>query len=235
MKASSHIIYYQNVCTHSYSYSFWKWTEWEQHIDWIALSGITLTLAPFQEDVWTEVFKEYGMNHDEIGQHLAGVGFFAWQRMGNMRGWGGPLSETFIKFASNLQKQIIKASNDLGISVALQAFDGHLPIQFKAIFPNASFSITTRWNNFPDQYCCPLFIEPIDPLFSEIGEKFLRAMIKTYGTNHIYFSDPYNEVKKINKLLNFKNIILGMILYRYCQHKKTQIIYVTSRNQFMLQ
>ncbi|KAL7016559.1 hypothetical protein ACKWTF_010062 [Chironomus riparius] len=194
MKASSQIIYYQNVCTHSYSFSFWKWTDWQRHIDWIALSGITLTLAPFQEDAWLDVFKEYGMTNDEIGQHFAGVGFFAWQRMGNIRGWGGPLSENFIKFASDLQTQIIKASNDLGISVALQAFDGHLPVHFRTIFPNASFSITTKWNNFPDQYCCPLFIEPIDPLFKEIGEKFLKTMIKKYGTNHIYFSDPYNEV-----------------------------------------
>lgn len=195
MKASSHIIYYQNVCTHSYSFSFWNWTMWRQHIDFTALSGVTLTLAPFQEDVWTDVYSSYGMSQDEIDQHFAGVGFLAWQRMGNIRGWGGKLSPKFIKFASELQMQMIQALNELGISVAIPAFDGHLPVQFKTIFPNASFSTTTQWNNFPEQYCCPLFVEPIDPLFKEIGAKFLRAMIKKYGTNNIYFSDPFNEAE----------------------------------------
>ncbi|KAG5674947.1 hypothetical protein PVAND_004891 [Polypedilum vanderplanki] len=211
VEASSKIVYYQNVCTHSYSYSFWKFEQWREHIDFIALSGITLTLAPFQEDVWTEIYREYGMTQDEIDEHLAGVGFFAWQRMGNIRGWGGKLSKNFIEFASNLQQQIITALNELGISVAIQAFDGHLPIHFKTIFPNASFSSTTQWNDFPPQYCCPLFIEPIDPLFREIGEKFLRAMIQRYGTNHIYFSDPFNEVQpRISDANYLRNVSLSI-------------------------
>lgn len=194
-KASSQIIYYQNVCTHSYSFTWWTWTEWRRHIDWIAFSGITLTLAPFQEDVWTEVYKEYGLSQDKIDEHLSGPGFFAWQRMGNIRGWGGTLSSNFIKIATKLQQRMIKALNELGISVALPAFDGHLPIQFRDIFPNASFSTVGQWNDFPPKYCCPLFVDPIDPLFNEIGRKFLLRLTQKYGSNHIYFSDPFNEVQ----------------------------------------
>lgn len=203
MKASSQIVYYQNVCTHSYSYSFWTWNEWRRHIDWIALSGITLTLAPFQEDIWTEVYRDFGLSQTEIDAHLAGIGFFAWQRMGNIRGWGGILSASFIEFASRMQQQMIAAFNELGIAVALPAFDGHLPIPFKSLFPNASFTTTTQWNNFPAQFCCPLFIEPTEPLFAEIAEKFLRAMITKYGTNHIYFADPYNEVQPATPSVNY--------------------------------
>lgn len=195
MKASSRIIYYQNVCTHSYSFSWWKWNEWQRHIDWIALSGITLTLAPFQEDVWSEVYDEYGLSQSEIDAHLSGPGFFSWQRMGNVRGWGGTLSKNFIEFSSQIQKQMIKSLNELGISVAMPAFDGHLPVQFAKLFPAAKFSIVERWNNFPDKYCCPLFVDPVDPLFQEIGQKFLQRLTQKYGTNHIYFSDPFNEVQ----------------------------------------
>lgn len=203
MQSNSQIVYYQNVCTHSYSYSFWTWEDWRRHIDWIALNGITLTLAPFQEDIWKEVYLEYGLSEAEIDADFAGIGFFAWQRMGNIRGWGGPLSASFIEFASRMQQQMIKALNDLGIAVALQAFDGHLPISFKSIFPNASFTSTSQWNDFPAQFCCPLFIDPTDPLFTQIGEKFLRAMIRKYGTNHIYFSDPYNEVQPAVASVNY--------------------------------
>lgn len=94
-----------------------------------------------------------------------------------------------------LQKQIIEALGKLGISVALPAFAGHVPTAFARIFPNASFETVQRWNRFPDAFCCPLFIDPIDPLFEQIGKMFLTEVIKTYGqTSHLYFSDPFNEV-----------------------------------------
>lgn len=58
--AASKIVYYQNVCTWSYSFVWWQWAEWQQHIDWIALNGITLTLAPMQELVWDRVYQQLG-------------------------------------------------------------------------------------------------------------------------------------------------------------------------------
>lgn len=194
-KASSEIIYYQNVCTHSYSFTWWSWSDWRKHIDWIALSGISLTLAPFQEDIWTDLLMEYGMSQVEIEEHLAGPGFFAWQRMGNIRGWGGPLSIRFIQYASRLQLKMIKALNELGISVALPAFAGHLPLKFRELFPNTKFTIVEKWNNFPQKYCCPLFVDPTEPLFNQIGQDFLKKVTEKYGTNHIYFSDPFNEIQ----------------------------------------
>lgn len=207
MKSSSQIIYYQNVCTHSYSFVWWTWNDWRRHIDWIAFSGITLTLAPFQEDVWTEVYLEYGLSQEEIDGHLAGPGFFSWQRMGNVRGWGGKLTTNFIKYSSNLQRSMIKALNELGISVAMPAFDGHLPVYFSKLFPTANFSVVAPWNNFPSRYCCPLFVDPIDPLFQEIGEKFLLRMTQKYGTNHIYFSDPFNEMQPHTKDVNYLHMV----------------------------
>lgn len=37
--------YYMNVCTHSYSLVWYSWADWEQLIDWMALSGINFALA----------------------------------------------------------------------------------------------------------------------------------------------------------------------------------------------
>lgn len=56
----SRFIYYQNVCTWSYSFVWWQWKDWQRHIDWIALNGITLTLAPVQELVWDKVYTDLG-------------------------------------------------------------------------------------------------------------------------------------------------------------------------------
>jgi Alpha-N-acetylglucosaminidase (NAGLU) tim-barrel domain len=62
-----------------------------------------------------------------------------------------------------------------------------MPIHFRKLFPNANFSVVEKWNNFPPKYCCPLFVDPIEPLFQEIGHKFLSRLTQKYGTNHIFF------------------------------------------------
>ena len=37
--------YIMNVCTHSYSLVWYSWEDWQNFIDWMALSGINLFLA----------------------------------------------------------------------------------------------------------------------------------------------------------------------------------------------
>lgn len=115
----SRFIYYQNVCTWSYSFAFWKWNDWQRHIDWMAMQGITLTLAPVQELIWYRVYTELGLTKVEIDDHFAGPAFFAWQRMGNIRGFGGPLPKGFMLWSSALQKRMIQSFRDLGIAFAL--------------------------------------------------------------------------------------------------------------------
>lgn len=195
MKTSfSYWVYYQNVCTWSYSFAWWEWEDWRTHLNWMAVNGINLALAPFQEDVWSELYEEVGMTREEIDEHLSGVGFQAWQRMGNIRGWGGPLSKSSIERHSELQKQIIEYANNLGITLALPAFAGHVPVAFQRIFPYENFTEVCSWNKFDKQYCCPLFVDPTSDLFEQIGTRFLTKVIDTYGTNHIYFADPFNEI-----------------------------------------
>lgn len=161
----------------------------------MAMQGITMSLAPFQEDLWAEVYREYNISQHDIDDHLSGPGFFAWQRMGNIRGWGGPLTANFINFSRKLQTQIVQEMRKLGMVLALPAFAGHLPVQFAQLYPQAKLTPVEVWNGFPDQYSSPLFLDPIDPLFNEIGQRFLSKVIQRYGTDHIYFSDPFNEIQ----------------------------------------
>ena len=44
--------YYMNVCTHSYSLVWYTWSDWEQLIDWMALSGINFALAMTGQVRW---------------------------------------------------------------------------------------------------------------------------------------------------------------------------------------
>lgn len=193
--SSNKFIYYQNVCTWSYSFAWWTWKDWRKHIDWMAISGISLSLAPVQEEIWSRIYTKIGLTQEEIDDHFAGPAFLAWQRMGNIRGWAGPLTQTFKSNSLVLMKRIIKSIRKLGGFVALPAFAGHVPTAFNRIFPNITFSVVDCWNKFSKEFCCPLYIDPTDQLFKNISKIFLKEVVKEYGTDHIYFADPFNEVQ----------------------------------------
>ncbi|ALC38879.1 CG13397 [Drosophila busckii] len=193
--SASAIVYYQNVCTWSYSFAWWNFAQWRRHIDWMALMGINLSLAPNQEHIWQQLYQELGLSAEEIAAHFAGPAFQAWQRMGNIRGWAGPLPPTYTRLQQLLQQQVLQAQRALGMSVALPAFAGHVPVAMRRIYPNASLTAMERWNHFPSSYCCSLFVEPSDPLFKQLATLFLQRVQQTYGSNHIYFSDPFNEMR----------------------------------------
>uniref|UniRef100_A0A1I8MFT2 Alpha-N-acetylglucosaminidase n=1 Tax=Musca domestica TaxID=7370 RepID=A0A1I8MFT2_MUSDO len=115
--------------------------------------------------------------------------------MGNIRGWAGQMPSTLRKIQMILQRKIIARQRAFGMKVAVPAFSGYIPVAMERIFPNKSFVKASSWNNFSDNYCCSLFIKPFEPLFREISDSFLKKIISTYGTDHIYFTDPFNEMK----------------------------------------
>uniref|UniRef100_A0A1A9ZVR9 Alpha-N-acetylglucosaminidase n=1 Tax=Glossina pallidipes TaxID=7398 RepID=A0A1A9ZVR9_GLOPL len=79
--SESSVIYYQNVCTWGYSFIWWDLAKWIQHIDWMAMMGISLTIAPSQEQLWYEIYSELGLSEEEIDDHFTGPAFLPWLRM----------------------------------------------------------------------------------------------------------------------------------------------------------
>ncbi|XP_075152325.1 N-acetyl-alpha-glucosaminidase [Haematobia irritans] len=194
-KSESTYVYYQNVCAWGYSYVWWSWPTWIQHIDWMAMMGVSLTIAPIQEHLWYETYLEFGLTDEEINEHISGPAFLPWLRMGNIRGWGGPMPPTLRKLQMILQRKIIDRQRAFGMKVAIPSFSGYVPLGMKRIFPNASFIVADPWNRFPDRYCCSLFVDSFDPLFKSLTNTFLRKVIGQYGTDHIYFADLFNEMQ----------------------------------------
>ncbi|XP_054015935.1 alpha-N-acetylglucosaminidase [Hylaeus anthracinus] len=196
--------YYQNVCTVGYSFAWWQWDQWEKNIDWMALNGINLALAfNGQEAIWERVYLEMNLTRDEMNEHFGGPAFLPWARMGNIRGWGGPLSSSWHEKSLRLQHQILRRMRDLGIIPVLPAFAGHVPRAFARLFPKANMTKGGSWNQFTDKYCCPYFLEPTDPLFHVVGEKFLKTYIEEFGTDHIYNCDTFNENEPYTSELKF--------------------------------
>ncbi|KAL3211284.1 hypothetical protein MRX96_036515 [Rhipicephalus microplus] len=186
--------YYQNVCTASYSTVWWNWTRWEQEIDWMALNGINLPLAfTGQEEIWKRTFLKLGVKQAEIDEFFSGPAFLAWQRMGNFRGFGGPLPESWHVQQVQLQHRILKRMREFGMMPVLPAFAGHVPRAVEKLFPNTSMS-RTCWQAFEERYACPTFIFPNETLFVTIGKLFLQQYIAEFGTDHYYNTDLFNEI-----------------------------------------
>ena len=182
--------YYLNYCTFNYSMSWWDWNRWQKEIDWMALHGINMPLAITGEEyTWYTVYKEMGFSSQELESFFCGPAYFAWFWMGNLDGWGGPLSLHWLESHRDLQMKILERERELGMKPVLPAFTGHVPASFKNHFPAARLK-RTNWNNgFADTY----ILDSEDPLFAAIGQKFLQAQTRLFGTDHLYSADTFNE------------------------------------------
>ncbi|KAM3860076.1 alpha-N-acetylglucosaminidase [Diretmus argenteus] len=187
--------YYQNVCTVSYSFVWWDWPRWEREIDWMALNGINLPLAfTGQEALWQEVYRALGLNESEIEEFFAGPAFLAWNRMGNMFEFGGPLPQSWHVNQLVLQFKILERMRSLGMIPVLPAFSGSIPKGIVRLYPKANVTRLGPWAQFNCSYSCTYMLDPRDPLFLQIGSLYLSQVVKQFGTDHIYNTDAFNEM-----------------------------------------
>ena len=194
--------YYMNVCTYGYSLAFVPWEYWEKHIDWMAMNGVNMPLGFVgQEHLWVKTFQQFGLSADEQRSFYSGPAFLPWFRMGNMRGFGGPLSDEWIEARRRLALQVLGRMRGLGMTPALGAFAGHVPKAFAAKFPHANVSRSPDWAGFDtgDPATAPFadvyLLEPTDPMFQKVGAAFIEVQAQEYGTDHIYQTDTYNEMQ----------------------------------------
>ncbi len=181
-----------NFCTFSYTMAWWDWPQWERMIDWMALHGINMPLSVTgQEAVWQKVYRDMGLSDEEIGRFFVGPGYLPFGWMGCMDGWAGPLPQSWIDGHRQLQQKIVARERELGMTPVLQGFTGHVPEALKKKFPEAKFQRLPSWCQFPRTY----FIDPSDPLFRRIGKAFIEEQTRLYGTDHLYASDTFIEMK----------------------------------------
>ena len=186
--------FFLNYCTFGYTMPWWKWNDWQWFIDWMALNGINMPLAiTGQEAVWYNVWKKLGLSDTEIRSYLTGPAYLPWHRMANIDHWDGPLPMSWINGQLKLQQQIVSRERELGMKPVLPAFSGHVPALLKSKHPTAKITSLGEWSGFPEKYRSN-FLDPFDPLFNQIQKEFLAEQTRLFGTDHIYGTDPFNEV-----------------------------------------
>lgn len=182
--------YYLNYCTFNYSMAWWGWSRWQKEIDWMALNGINMPLAlTGEEAIWQEVYRSMGFSTEELDRFYSGPAYFSWLWMGNIDAWGGPLPEHWKDSHKELQQKILRAERSFGMKPVLPAFTGHVPPSFKDRYPAAKIKKTNWDAGFEDVY----ILDPSDPLFEKIGQKFLEVQTRVFGTDHLYSADTFNE------------------------------------------
>lgn len=182
--------YYLNYCTFSYSMAWWDWRRWQREIDWMALNGINMPLSLTGQDaVWRRVYHQFGLTDGDLGTFFTGPAYFAWSWMGNLDGWNGPLPQSWSDSHEQLERQILKREREMGMMPILSAFTGHVPAALKQKYPAAKIR-TARWGIHPEEL---YVLDPDDPLFLRIGSAFLKEQTATYGSDHYYAADTFNE------------------------------------------
>lgn len=189
------IRFYQNVCTFSYSYVWWDWERWEYEIDWTAMNGINMVYAQTAAEYpWIKVLTDFGFTRQEIDEFFAGPAYLAWFRMGNLKKFGGPLPESWHVDQLDLQLQILKRYDELGIKYVLPAFAGFVPDQITRLYPENKFTKAYDWIGFSCNFSCLVMIDPLDPLFRQIGKAYNDEVIKLFGSSGFYSADVFNEM-----------------------------------------
>jgi len=177
--------YLMNVCTHSYSLAWYDWSQWEQFIDWMSLSGINLMLAlTGQEEVQYKVFSKLGVKDEDIRSWFNGPAFLAWSRGQNEYGSGicGPLPRSWMKDQWEMQRnRILPRLRSLGVTGQLPGFRGNVPVQLKALLHDSNITEDgdTGW------------MDSLDPMFGKIADLWMQTLIQDFGTDHWYQLDGY--------------------------------------------
>ncbi|MFG6686052.1 alpha-N-acetylglucosaminidase [Mariniflexile sp. HNIBRBA6329] len=185
---------YLNACVFGYTTPWWDWDRWSQEIDWMALHGINLpTALEGQEIVWQQLWREYGLSDSQLQEHFAGPAFLPWQRMGNINSHAGPLPQEWINKKSDIQKKILQKMRMLGMHPVVPAFSGYVPKAFAEQHSNSKISELSAWSG--GGFASTYLLDPKDPLFKEIGKRFIELYSDLYGKSDFYLADSFNEIE----------------------------------------
>lgn len=180
---------YYNVCTFGYTTPFWKWEDWEHEIDWMALHGFDLPLAPIaSEAISARVWKKLGLSQEEIDEFFTGPAHFPWMRMGNMTNVDGGMSREWHEAQISLQHKICDRLAELGMTPLFQGFAGFVPKALAEHYPGTEL-ITTKWSGHRSY-----MLSPTDSLFSLISTEYIKEWEKEFGKGKYYLVDSFNEL-----------------------------------------
>ncbi len=111
--------------------------------------------------------------------------------MGNLEGWGGPMSRGMMESRARMQRRILARMAELGIEPVLQGFWGMVPNKLREKYPDARIVDQGLWGRiFPR----PAILLPEDPLFDRMADRYYSVLRELYGDSVKYLGgDLFHE------------------------------------------
>lgn len=186
--------YAYNYCTLSYTSAFWGEKEWKQEIDRMALNGINRMLVQAGlEKVWQLTLTELGYPKEKIIDYIPNPAFAAWWNMGNLEGYGGPLSQRQIDREAALGKSLVAYMRNYGIEPILQGFIGLVPHDFGEYYKKEKTKIIPQ-GKWCDGFTRPAVLDPTCEAFPKIAAVWYKNLEKVYGVKAKAFGgDLFHE------------------------------------------
>lgn len=184
-----------NVVTAGYTFPYWTWKRWEQELDWQAVHGFNLLMAPIAtEAIMERVWLKIGLTQAEIDANTCGPAHQPWYRMGNICGIDGPLPKAWHAGQIALQHKILARMRELGIEPVVQSFAGFVPRSFKRIHPETKL-LDTCWIGSLPKLNRPVMMFPDDPMFAVLTKAYMTEWEKEFGPAKYFLVDSFNEME----------------------------------------
>lgn len=183
LETALHLRYHLNPVAFGYTMAFWGWERWEQHIDWMALHGVTHPLNLVGHDlVLVRMLRDLGLDREAAARFVGGPAFLPWTTMGITHDVGAALTDEALEARARLGRRIADRERELGMTVVLPGFGGQLPAEL------AGSERTIEWQGWRTSLA-----DPGEPLFAEAAASLHRHQRELLGSDHHYAVDPYIE------------------------------------------
>lgn len=184
-----------NVVTSGYTTPYWTWERWERELDWQAMHGFNMVMAPTATEAIAErVWLKIGLTQQEIDENTCGPAHMPWYRMGNISGIDGHLPKPWHTGQVALQHKILTRMKELGIDPVIQSFAGFVPRAFSRIHPETKLH-DTCWNGSLPPLNRPVLMLPDDPQFANLTKLFMTEWKKEFGQAKYFLVDSFNEME----------------------------------------
>ena len=221
-----------NVVTSGYTHTYWGWKRWAQELDWLALHGYNMIMAPMgTEAIMERVWLKLGVTQQEIDDFVCGPAHAPWQRMGNIAKTDGPLPKAWHKDQVKLQHKLLKQMKSLDITPIFQGFAGFVPRGIKRLYPNEVYH-DTHWNGGFRGARAPIYLLPESKLFKKIFKMYMAEFEKEFGKQKYFLIDTFNELKKLPSVAGKST---GEIMAEYGQNLSKQLTDANSDAVWVLQ
>lgn len=226
--------YAYNYCTLSYTMPFWGYDEWQREMDYFALNGVNLILdTTATEALWVEYLQNYGYDADEAKAFVCGQSYKAWWLMGNLEGYGGPVSDEWIQDTVQMARTNQRWMTVMGMQPCLQGFMGAMPEHFadhatqvledKGFDPVGDYMVAqgdwsgftrppilkTTYNGWND--LCKTFYDTQEKIYGQVTSYYAGDLAHEGGIIPPDLSKPEMSAHILNKMMEYDSDAVWVI------------------------